>query len=46
METSKKHSEKSTYHRPEVRDYGNLREITQASMTAGVVVDGKDVKSA
>ena len=39
METSKKHFEKSAYHRPEVRDYGNLREITKASKNNGNTAD-------
>jgi hypothetical protein len=46
METSKKDFEKSAYHRPEVRDYGNLREITKASKNTGLVTDAKATKSA
>ena len=46
MKTSKKHFEKSTYHRPEVRDYGKRREITKASKNTGLVTDAKATKSA
>jgi hypothetical protein len=43
METRKKQAPKGTYHRPEVRDYGNLSTITKTGTTgaADTTMGGK-----
>jgi len=39
METREKQPEKSAYHRPKVRDFGNIAEITKTSGPGGTVTD-------
>jgi hypothetical protein len=39
METQKKTSLKNAYHRPQVKDYGNIAEITKTSTNPGNVSD-------